>query len=101
MNKKIAIEVAEIPSKRLRNKIAGYVTHLMRRIESGPVRGISLQLQEAEREKRMNDDAKVSEIDLSNIMVDPSTYAMVDAMGLKRCDNIKMVDKSFSEVYAI
>ena len=34
-----------IPSKRMRNKIAGFVTHLMKRIQRGPVRGISLKLQ--------------------------------------------------------
>ena len=32
-NKKILEEVAIIPSKRLRNKIAGFSTHLMRRIQ--------------------------------------------------------------------
>ncbi|KAG0350577.1 40S ribosomal protein S17, partial [Podila minutissima] len=37
-NKKIASEVAIIPSKRLRNKIAGFTTHLMKRIQRGPVR---------------------------------------------------------------
>eukprot|EP00959_Pyramimonas_sp_CCMP1952_P187523 3920879-Pyramimonas_sp.AAC.1 len=31
VNKKIAEEVATIPSKRLRNKIAGFTTHLMKR----------------------------------------------------------------------
>ena len=45
-NKKIAEEVAIIPSKRLRNQIAGFVTHLMKRIQrGGSVRGISLKLQ--------------------------------------------------------
>ena len=53
MNKKITEEVAEIQSKRLRNKIAGFTTHLMKRIQKGPVRGISLKLQEEERERRM------------------------------------------------
>jgi len=42
-NKKVVEEVAVIPSKRLRNKIAGYVTHLMHRIAKGPVRGISFK----------------------------------------------------------
>ena len=49
-NKRVAEEVAVIQSKRLRNKIAGFtimwgVQHLMKRIQRGPVRGISLKLQ--------------------------------------------------------
>lgn len=32
-NKKVAEEVAVIPSKKLRNKIAGFATHLMKRIQ--------------------------------------------------------------------
>merc|ERR1712028_336087 len=47
-NKRICEEVASIQSKALRNKIAGYLTHLMKRIAKGPVRGISLKLQEEE-----------------------------------------------------
>ena len=35
VNKKITEEVATIPSKRLRNKIAGFTTHLMKRIQKG------------------------------------------------------------------
>ncbi len=53
-NKRVAGEVAVIPSKRMRNKIAGFVTHLMKRIQKGPVRGISLKLQEEERERRLD-----------------------------------------------
>merc|ERR1712110_1299828 len=53
-NKKITEDVAIVQSKRMRNKIAGYVTHLMKRIQRGPVRGISLKLQEEERERRMD-----------------------------------------------
>ncbi|KAK9751608.1 40S ribosomal protein S17.e.B, partial [Basidiobolus ranarum] len=53
-NKKICDEVAIIASKRLRNKIAGFTTHLMKRIQRGPVRGISFKLQEEERERKDN-----------------------------------------------
>ena len=46
VNKRILDDVATIQTKRLRNKIAGYTTWLMKRIQKGPVRGISLRLQE-------------------------------------------------------
>lgn len=53
-NKRVIDEVAIVPSKRLRNKIAGFTTHLMRRIQKGPVRGISFKLQEEERERKVS-----------------------------------------------
>jgi len=51
-NKRLLDEVASVPSKRLRNKISGFTTHLMKRIQKGPVRGISFRLQEEERERK-------------------------------------------------
>ena len=54
LNKKILDDVAKISTKRLRNKIAGYTTHLMKRIQKGPVKGISLKVQEEQREKLLD-----------------------------------------------
>ena len=82
-NKRIAEDVAIIPSKRLRNKIAGFVTHLMKRIARGPVRGISLKLQEEERERRMDFVPEVSAIDQDFVEVDPDTKDMLDALDFK------------------
>ena len=53
-NKKILDSVALISTKRLRNKIAGYTTHLMKRIQKGPVKGISLKVQEEQRERLLD-----------------------------------------------
>merc|ERR1712108_90960 len=74
-------EVAVIPSKKMRNKIAGYVTHLMKRIEKGPVRGISFKLQEEERERKDNYVPEVSAVDTTAISVSTSAKAMLDAIG--------------------
>ncbi|XP_020250660.1 40S ribosomal protein S17-like [Asparagus officinalis] len=81
-NKKILEEVAIIPSKRLRNKIAGFSTHLMRRIQRGPVRGISLKLQEEERERRMDFVPDESEIKVERIEVDKETMEMLSSIGM-------------------
>ena len=72
-NKKIASKVAIIPSKRLRNKIAGFTTHLMKRIQRGPVRGISFKLQEEERERKDNYIPEFSALDTSAIEIDTET----------------------------
>merc|ERR1711939_383303 len=65
VNKRIIDDIAVIQSKRMRNKIAGYTSHLMKRIERGPVRGISLRLQEEERERKMDFIPDKSEIQIS------------------------------------
>ena len=65
-NKRLTSEIAVIQSKRLRNKIAGYTTHLMKRIQKGPVRGISFKLQEEERERKDQYVPEVSALDLSH-----------------------------------
>ena len=80
VNKKVCDEIAVLPSKRMRNKIAGYVTRLMKRIQRGPVRGISLKLQEEERERRMDFVPEVSAIDLETIEVDRDTKDLLAAL---------------------
>ncbi|KAH0486467.1 MAG: hypothetical protein KVP17_003208 [Porospora cf. gigantea B] len=82
INKKIAEEVASIPSKRLRNKIAGFMTHLMRRIKAGPVHGISLRLQEEERERRMDVLPERSFVAVDRVVADPITQNMIRNLGL-------------------
>merc|ERR1712196_742616 len=81
-NKRICDEVAVVPSKRMRNKIAGFVTHLMKRIKRGPVRGISLKLQEEERERRLDFVPERSALEKDSIPVDADTYAMLDHLGV-------------------
>jgi small subunit ribosomal protein S17e len=79
-NKRVAEEVAIIPTKRLRNKIAGFTTHVMKRIQRGPVRGISLKLQEEERERRMDFVPDQSAINTEVIEVDRDSMDMLRSL---------------------
>merc|ERR1712028_137952 len=88
LRKRFDEEVATIPSKRLRNKIAGFATHLMKRIQKGPVRGISLKLQEEERERRMEYVPDRSEVDVELIQVDPDTRDMLKELDMDKLPNI-------------
>lgn len=54
----------------------------MTRIQKGPVRGISLKLQEEERERRMDFVPEVSAIDTDVIEVDNETREMLKELNL-------------------
>mmetsp|Transcript_98071 Transcript_98071/g.134871 ORF Transcript_98071/g.134871 Transcript_98071/m.134871 type:complete len:85 (+) Transcript_98071:333-587(+) len=57
----------------------------MKRIQKGPVRGISLRLQEEERERRMDFVPDRSEIQIENIEVrDPVLKQMIKDLGLRK-----------------
>merc|ERR1712224_830947 len=93
-NKRICDEVAMIPSKRLRNKIAGFTTHVMKRINRGPVKGISLKLQEEEREKRLDYIPDISAVDLEieeGIEIDADTKNMLRGMDMGNLPGLNVV----------
>ena len=83
LNKKILESVAQVSTKRLRNKIAGFTTHLMKRIQKGPVRGISLKIQEEEREKLYNTAPKQSRVttDAEKVYVEKDVVDMLSEFG--------------------
>ncbi len=91
-NKRIVAEIATVPSKRLRNKIAGFTTHLMKRIQTGAVRGISLKLLEEERERRMDRLPEKSEIDTSSIQIDKDTNDLLNSLNFGKIDGIDVKD---------
>ena len=93
VNKRICDEVAIIQSKRLRNKIAGYTSHLMKRIQKGPVRGISLKVQEEERERRLDKIPEKSMIDVTRIEVDAETGKLLQQLDMAGLTNIIVKSK--------
>ena len=80
INKRVTADVAIVGSKRLRNRIAGYLTHLMKRIQAGPIRGISIKLQEEERERRDNYQPDVSVLTMMATELDPVSTSMVNSL---------------------
>jgi small subunit ribosomal protein S17e len=87
-------EVAVTPSKRMRNKIGGYVTHLMRRLGRGDnVRGISLKLQEEERERRMDYVPERSALDRDQIDIDSDTASLLKHLKVN-LPNVVVPDRS-------
>ncbi|RNA06188.1 ribosomal S17 [Brachionus plicatilis] len=91
-NKRVCEEVAIIPSKKLRNKIAGFITHLMRRIQIAPVRGISIKLQEEERERRDNYVPETSVLEVDTIEVDSDTKEMLKFLDFNNIQNLQLID---------
>lgn len=84
-NKRLLDSVAYVPSKRLRNKVAGYTSHLMRRIAKGPVNGVSFALQEEERERRDQYVPDMSALDViieEGLVIDSQTNELLESLGL-------------------
>jgi small subunit ribosomal protein S17e len=102
-NKRVILDVTIATSKKLKNKISGYTTHIMKRLARGPVRGISLKLQEEERERRMDFVPETSYVDqkiVDGIKVDKNTLNMLKKLETGVPRYVKYEDESKKAVVA-
>jgi len=99
-NKKLLSEVAVLPTKKLRNKVAGFATHLMKRIQKGPVRGISLKVQEEERERRLEYVPDHSKVDISRVVVTQDTKEMLRKLGHANIPGIQVEQQHKAPAHA-
>lgn len=84
LNKKIVEQVSDAQTKKIRNQIAGYTTILLKRIQKGPVKGISLKVQEEQREKKLDTIPEKSNIDITNteVKIDESAKQMLKSINM-------------------
>lgn len=94
INKKFCDEVALIPSKNLRNKIAGYVTHLTKRVYKKSLRGVQFKISEKLCNKES--EAKLSEYirNVQTVEIDGETYKMLE----KNIQNVASFQDKFKEL---
>jgi small subunit ribosomal protein S17e len=66
----------------------------MKRIQRGPVRGISLKLQEEERERRMDFVPEKSALDVDAIEVDRDTMDMLKSMNMGQLPGVTVSSRT-------
>lgn len=95
-NKKVLDSVADIQTKRLRNKIAGFTTHLMKRLQKGPVKGVSLKIQEEQRERMFDTVPEKSYVQIGeSLEVNSNVLKMLKSQGYTNLvDQKKVVTES-------
>lgn len=76
-NLSVVRDVTLTQNKKIRNQIAGYTTHLYKRIQNGVVKGIYIKSHEQEKERKESFIPKEGVLDADKIMVDAVTYAMI------------------------
>merc|ERR1712078_328661 len=81
-NKRVIDAIADIRSKKLRNKIAGFTTYLVNRIAHSPIRGLSYKIKEQKHERFPDYSVHLSSLEVDSIDVDKFTVEMLTSLNL-------------------
>ncbi|KAL6121422.1 SSU ribosomal protein S17E [Nucleospora cyclopteri] len=82
-NLSVVKDVTVTQNKKTRNQLAGYITHLYKRIQKGVVKGINIKAHEEEKEKRESFIPKVGVMDAEKVVVDRMTLKMIEEYGIE------------------
>ncbi|XP_006777558.1 PREDICTED: 40S ribosomal protein S17-like [Myotis davidii] len=88
-NKHVCEAITIIPSKKLR-ALADAMSHLIKWIQRGPMRGISIMLQDEERERRDSFVPDVPALDQKIIEVDPDTKEILKLLDFGSLSNLQV-----------
>lgn len=70
-------------SKKVRNQLAGYITHLYKRLQKGEVKGVYIKSFEQEKERKESFIPTVGILDAEKYVVDSVTYNMIKEYGIQ------------------
>lgn len=76
-NLSVVMDATVTQSKKVRNQLAGYVTHLYKLIQRGSCKGVYIKSHEQEKERKESFIPKVGLLDAEKFVVDSVTFAMI------------------------
>ena len=76
-NLSLVKDVTITQSKKVRNQLAGYMTHLYKLIQRGACKGIYIKSHEIERERKESFIPKNGILDVEKLLVDKVTASMI------------------------
>lgn len=82
-NLAVVKDVTITQNKKTRNVLAGFVTHLYKRIQKGEVKGIYIKAHEEEKERKEAFIPKTGVLDVEKITVDSITQKMIEEYGIE------------------